>query len=223
MIARGSMITLLLWTALAGVATGNPAAQPTPGYSAATFYNLGNADARAGRPGAAVLNYERARLLTPDDPDLIANLRLVREAAHVPLDPPHWFDRAAARLNPTLMAWVGVAGVLLLGLGLTGIGTAGARQVRWLRQVTVPLGALLLGATFVSARALWPLLQEAVVLTPATPVRVTPVPMGEPAFVLAEADTVTVSGQHDDFYLIRTRTGRSGWVARGNVARVVPR
>src|ERR1039458_6525015 len=33
----------------------------SPGYSAATLYNLANAYARSGKPGFAILNYERAR------------------------------------------------------------------------------------------------------------------------------------------------------------------
>src|SRR3982074_279247 len=43
-----------------------------PGYSAPALYNLANAYARAGKPGLAVLNYERAKLLDPSDPDVAA-------------------------------------------------------------------------------------------------------------------------------------------------------
>ena len=51
-----------------------PPAPAQAGYSAATLYNYANAFARAGKPGFAVLNYERARLLDPSDPDIDANL-----------------------------------------------------------------------------------------------------------------------------------------------------
>ena len=37
--------------------------ESTTGYSAAGLYNLGNSYARAGKPGMAILNYERASLL----------------------------------------------------------------------------------------------------------------------------------------------------------------
>src|SRR6202161_2860169 len=52
-----------------------------PRYSADGLYNLANSYARAGKPGLAVLNYERAALLAPDDPDINANLAYVRTAA----------------------------------------------------------------------------------------------------------------------------------------------
>ena len=38
-------------------------AEPAPGYSAAGLYNLANYYARQGKPGMAVLNYERAPAL----------------------------------------------------------------------------------------------------------------------------------------------------------------
>jgi SH3-like domain-containing protein len=46
--------------------------------------------------------------------------------------------------------------------------------------------------------------------------------MGDTAFVLPEAETVTVTAEHEDFILIRTRNGLSGWVARANLGAVVP-
>ena len=75
---------------LAGLALwcGQTLAQPSqPRYSADGLYNLANSYARAGKPGLAVLNYERAALLAPDDVDINANLEYVRASAHVPTEP----------------------------------------------------------------------------------------------------------------------------------------
>jgi hypothetical protein len=46
--------------------------------------------------------------------------------------------------------------------------------------------------------------------------------MGDAAFVLSEAETVTMMARHKDFILIRTRGGLTGWVARANLGAVVP-
>jgi len=43
------------------------------------YYNLGNTYFRMNRLGLAILNYERARLFIPRDPDLDFNLRYVRD------------------------------------------------------------------------------------------------------------------------------------------------
>jgi hypothetical protein len=48
------------------------------------------------------------------------------------------------------------------------------------------------------------------------------VPMGDTAFVLREAETVTITAEHEDFVLVRARGGRSGWVARASLGAVVP-
>jgi hypothetical protein len=69
---------------------------------------------------------------------------------------------------------------------------------------------------------LWPALNAAVVLINASPVRVSPVPMGDPLFVLPEAETVRITAEHDEYVLVQTRSGRSGWMARANLATVVP-
>jgi hypothetical protein len=85
------------------------------------------------------------------------------------------------------------------------------------------VGAALIGFTVSNGLVLWPKLHEAVILTAATPARASPVPMGDPLFVLPEAETVRITAEHDDFLLVRTRAGRTGWVSRANLAPVVPR
>jgi hypothetical protein len=76
--------------------------------------------------------------------------------------------------------------------------------------------------TVCNAAVLWPALDDAVVLTDSSPVRVSPVPMGEPLFVLPEAETVHVTAAHDEYVLVQTRSGKTGWMARANLAPVVP-
>ncbi len=188
-------------------------------YSADGLYDLANSYARAGKPGLAVLNYERARLLAPNDPDIEANLRQVQQSAKVPSATPTTFERAVTIAGPTTLSWTGLAGILLLGASLVG-----GRQprYRWLRRSGAALGLALFGLTVCNGVVVWPQLHQAVILTPATPVRVSPVPMGEPLFVLPEAETVTMTAEHEGFVLIFSH-GRSGWVAAANIAPVVPR
>jgi hypothetical protein len=189
-------------------------------YSADGLYNLANSYARAGKPGLAVLNYERAWLLAPDDADINANLEYVRASAHVPTEPRTRFARIAQAANPTLAAWIGVLGVALVGVGL--LARKLTPRFRWLRAGGVLLGIALIGVTVSNAMLLWPRMREAVVLVNQTPARVSPVPMGDTAFVLREAETVTMTAEHEDFVLVRTRGGLSGWVARASLGTVVP-
>jgi hypothetical protein len=201
---------------------GQTLARPSqPQYSADGLYNLANSYARAGKPGLAVLNYERAALLAPDDPDINANLEYVRTSAHVATESRGRLARIAQAASPRLAAWAGVLGITLVGVGI--LARRITRRFQWMRIGGIVIGAALVALTASNAMLLWPRMHEAVILINQTPVRVSPVPMGETAFVLPEAETVTITAEHEDFALIRTRRGLSGWVARANLGAVVPR
>jgi len=219
MIGRTPLAMLGLALALMGCHL--RAAADEPRYSAAALYNLGNSYARAGKPGLAVLNYERASLLAPNDPDIAANLRFVRASSHLPSESTGRFTRAVTVANPTVVSWLGVAGLVVLGASVL-LGIVSSRH-RWMRHAVTLLGVALLGFTVGNAVVLWPTLNAAVVITGATPVRVSPVPMGDPLFTLPEADTVKIAAEHEDFILIRTEAGKTGWVSRANIVPVVPR
>jgi hypothetical protein len=219
MISRTQLAGLIVGITLAACGV---RAQPAPsGYSAAGLYNLANAYARDGKPGMAVLNYERAGLLAPNDADITANLRYVQLTSRLPPESRNAFERTVRVANPLLLSWVGVFGFLIVAVSV--LATQLFPQLRWLRRTALFLGLVLVGLTVCNGVVLWPKLHEGVVITAATPVRVSPVPMGDPLFVLPEAETVRMVAEHEGFVLIRTRAGRTGWAARANIAPVVPR
>jgi hypothetical protein len=191
------------------------------GYSAAGLYNLANAYARQGKPGMAVLNYERASLLSPNDPDIDANLSYVRASSHLPVPSRSAFNHLVRIASPFALSWIGVMGLVIVGV------SAPAAQLssrhRRMRRLSALVGICMIGMTVANGIALWPILHEGVVISAATPVRVSPVPMGDSQFVLPEADTVKITAEHEGFWLIQTRAGRTGWVSRSNIAPVVPR
>jgi hypothetical protein len=219
MIRRRPLAAWLIGLTLCGGQT--LAAEPAPTeFSAAGLYNLANSYARAGKPGMAVLYYERARLLAPDDPDIEANLNYVRESSRLPREAPTALARALRFAAPTVAAWIGLAGLLIVGTSLLA-GRLSSRH-RWLRRAGAALGLGMVVLTLGNGVVLWPNLHEAVVISAGAPVRVAPVPMGDAAFTLPEAETVRMTAEHEGFVLIRTRAGRTGWVSRANLAPVVP-
>jgi hypothetical protein len=66
------------------------------------------------------------------------------------------------------------------------------------------------------------MMSEAVVIARATPARVAPASLADSLATLREAEIVTVDAEFRDFTLVHTDTGRTGWVASADVARVVP-
>jgi len=210
----------LVFCVLLGAVAAHSESEPI-GYSAAGLYNLANSYARAGKPGMAILNYERASLLLPNDPDIQANLRYVRASAHLPAETPGTFDRVARIASPFWISWIGVLGLAIIGA--SAITAQLSRRHRFVLSAATLLGVSMVGLTLCNALALWPRLHQGVVIAAATPVRVSPVPMGDPLFTLPEGESVKVSAEHEGFALIETRAGRAGWIADSNFAPIVPR
>ena len=218
---RGAWLMVLLLLGTLPARADTPAGHAAPGYSAAGLYNLGNSYSRAGKPGMAILNYERAALLAPNDPDIEANLRFVQGAAHLPVDSRSTLDRVAMSASPFWLSWAAVFAVVCAGASL--VASRLSPRYRALRFVAVAAGLGLLTWTACSAISLWPTLHDGVIITASTPARVSPVPMAESLFVLAEGERVRIEAEHEGFTLIHTHAGRSGWVADSNLAPIVPR
>jgi hypothetical protein len=189
-------------------------------YSASALYDLGNFYARLGRPAMAVLNYERARIFAPTDPDIQANLRHVRES--VGLAPPStgWLSQHDRLANPNALYWIGI-----LGLAITGVSLF-LRRVRSTQRAilgaSAVFGGALMALSLVDAGATASTLHEYVVMA-ATPARASPISGVEPFFTAPLADVVSVRDEHQRFALIRDAQGREGWVARSDLAPVIPR
>lgn len=211
------VLSLVLLLAGASRCPADPARLP---LSAAALYNAGNAYARQGEPGLAVLSYERALLLAPDDSDIAANLRAVRRLNGIAAAPANAFADWVARLNPDVCAWLGMVGLMLV-VGAALAGRLG-RARRAARAVASVAGVLLLALPVGNALALWPTLHAAVTLAKATPLRAAPVPLGDVLATLPEAVTVRIAGEHEDFVLVQTPAGRRGWIARAQLGFVVP-
>jgi hypothetical protein len=216
------------WMLAIGLLTGHAAtaAQPSQsntaasGYSAAALFNLGNAEARAGKSGLAVLDYKRAQLLAPNDPDIAANLHFVRAKAGLTDAPESWLTRSLTFVRPNTLAWFGSFGLMLAGVSLLLVRVYPRRRVTF-HSLTFA-GTMLVAATIGSAITMWPRVNEAVVIAREAPARSSPVLAAEPLFKLREGETVTVKAEHQDFTLMQTMAGRSGWAARVNLSRVVP-
>jgi hypothetical protein len=221
-----TLVAELILSIRADSARASTGGQPGGGYAAAAGYsvpalfNQANACARDGKPGPAILNYERARLLAPNDADIAANLHFVRVRAGLPDAPENWLSHGLGFARTNTLAWLGSFGLALAGASLLLARLYSRRRAafRW----PAFAGALLAAASVSGAVTVWPRVNEAVVMVREAPARTAPVPGAEPVFKLREGETVTVRAERQSFALVQTQAGRSGWVARSDVARVVP-
>jgi hypothetical protein len=183
------------------------------------LFNQANAAQRADRLGPAILGYERARILLPNEPSIEQNLRIAREKAGVNVPvipvwqrPVHWlgFD-GWARLGSSAL----IAGCALF---------LGARYVprRAIPWIGASCGAaFLLAATAIVLR--WNELGRAVIQNAQTKAHIAPAANAQSTFELKAGDIVTAQREYSDFVLVRTLDQRSGWVSKSDVDRVIPK
>jgi hypothetical protein len=189
------------------------------GFSAPTLYNLGNSYARSGKAALAELNYERALVLAPMDPDIRANLRAVRESAGLPPHVGGWLSQYDRFTNPNRMYWLGLIGLTLAGTGFLLRRPRSEHGTQFIAAAVV--GLVLTALSLGDAAATASTLHESVVLV-AAPARAAPITSTSPLFTVSPAEVVRVREEHQGFALIRDSKGREGWVARTDLAPVIP-
>ncbi len=218
---------ILLCVALLGFAASNGATaaavvQPpmSSAYSAPALYDLGNFYARIGEPAMAVLNYERARIFAPTDPDIQANLRQVRESVGLPAQTSSWLAQHDRWANPNTVYWIGLIGLVLAGISL--LWRRRRPEYRTVLGAGAVIGIACVALAVGDAVATAPTLEESVVMF-ATPAGASPVSGAEPLFTVPLADVVSVRDEHGGFALIIDSQGREGWVPGDSLQPVIPR
>ena len=189
------------------------------GYSAALLYNLGNAYYRNGQIGHAILNYERAFWLDPNDADIRANLQFVQRAAGFFEADRSWWQTLSDFLRLDSWTWLFVISLALLCAAFILRMTkptmrAGLRSLIW-------ACLLLLGVSATSIVTRMLELNRAVVLVSETPLRIAPLDPLPASPTLPAGAILEIQKQQGLFFCVRTEDGRSGWVLMKQVERVV--
>lgn len=187
--------------------------------SASLFYNLANSYAAAGEIGPAVLNYERALRLAPGDADIRGNLEQVRKDAGLYRDELLLPRRLAEMLGAD--QWLMLAGYAFLCLGLSALlasTVAGQRKggIRWL--MVGALAVLLLTLPLALLRYQdW---QVGVVLAEDAHLVISPFADAAPAGDIRAGRLIWPEREHGDYVLVKTESGKSGWLAKDGFALV---
>ncbi len=196
-------------------------AAAAPQDSAPALFNRGNTFVREGKPGPAILAYERAQQLAPRDPAIVASLKAVRDTAGLAAPMPAWWQPAAGAMTMNEWAWSGslaLAFVCAVSLLSRFLPTRLRRPVKALSVVCVLAVALSISALWLR----WPELSRAVVLNSHATALIAPAENAEPVFSPVEGEIVTVNKTFRGFVLVRTADGRSGWMARAEIERIIP-
>ena len=193
-------------------------APDSPGsYSAAALYNLGNSYAREGKPALAVLNYERARLLAPLDPDIRANLQHVRDSASLRAPANGFWDHFRL-MSPNATYWLGLTGLVVAGV--CALLLVHKKSSRAISGSALGASLLMVAYTLSDAAATGHVMREAVVTQNAS-ASASPIDNAEALFTLPPATLVQIQDKHGTFLLIRDAQGNVGWVPRNQIDPVI--
>jgi tetratricopeptide (TPR) repeat protein len=183
--------------------------------SPALYFNLGNAQFKAGQIGRAIAAYRQAEILAPRDPDLSANLQFARNQVQGPKIKSSAWQRWLGTLSVNEWTWLCVTGVWI---------TFGLLIARQLKPALVPaLGNwtwLTAGSTAILCACLASAFSQSageriaiVTVTDAT-VRNSPLDQSPSNFTAHDGAELRVLDSKDDWLQVTDDTRRIGWLKR---------
>ena len=192
------------------------------GASAELYYNLGNAYFRTENITRAVLNYERALLLSPGDGDIRFNLQIARSKTIDKIVPESemffvtWYRSLVNLMSVDgwgRMALISLAIVIVLFL----VYLFSARV--WVQKLGFFGGIVLLLLFVLSHFFAWQQRQQllyrqgAIVVAPSVAVKSSPAQNGTDLFILHEGTKVVITdGSMRNWREIRLADGKKGWI-----------
>ena len=192
------------------------------GASADLYYNLGNAYYRTENIPEAVLNYERALLLSPGDQDIRFNLQIARSKTFDKIVPESemffvtWYRSLVSMMS--VDAWARTA-LIALALTIILLLVYLFSDRIWLRKAGffggVALLVLFVGANIFAWQQKKDLLNRkgAIIFAPSVTVKSTPAANGTDLFILHEGTKVVITdGSMKEWKEIRLADGKEGWI-----------
>lgn len=182
----------------------------TAGYSAAVLYNLANSYALSGNIGRAILNYERALRLSPNDPDITGNLELIKKENGLFPQEPSSAERFFQILSLDQWTAMILGALLILTLYLLA-----AMKYRFSRNLQIGAGAccfllLCLGSAGTLFR--YQDFNPSVVVTPEVKLLISPFASSASIGTLPEGRLVYPQKSHGAFRYVADEMNRQGWI-----------
>jgi tetratricopeptide (TPR) repeat protein len=193
------------------------------------YFNLGNAHFKAGNVPAAILNFERAKRLAPNDEDVDFNLAVAQAKIADKIDPAprlfiiNWWNMAVGFLSANEWATIALVAVWLLFAALSAffvINASGAKKALFTTALTCLIVA---GATLVFAWRQHRVMvsdRAAIVFAPSVPVKSAPQDDSKDLFLLHEGSKVEILESLGDWRKVRIADGSVGWM-RSNTVQVI--
>jgi len=180
--------------------------------------NLGLAQWRQGRVGAAVLAWEQAVWIDPFNQTAHNNLRYARKAEQLESPDLTWYEVVSAWLPPSWWAWLAGAG-LWLAVGMTMLpGIFRWRRSGW-QQALAALGIMIFLLSLPAHLGVFTRSKLGFFIEKETEIRLTPTQDGQVIARMTPGESARFERARGKYVLVRTTRG-VGWVDRNKFAQV---
>lgn len=200
------------------------------GYqSAAVYFNLGNAYYKSDDLPSAILYYEKAHKLAPNDPDISINIRFANLKIADKIEPQptffvtRWWQSFILALPVNTLAVLSTVFILSGFLLLIAYLFA---NILILKKAFFYAGILAIGfgiiSIFMANRQLnyFDEHHQAIIFSSSVVVKSTPDANAKPLFVMHEGTKVAISRQNGNWIEIEISNGNSGWIMLDQVKEI---
>ncbi len=185
------------------------------------YFNLGNAYYKSKNIPKAILNYERARKIEPDDEDIMINLKIANSQTTDRIENPHeeiikvWKRHFFGLSTERGWSFYSI-GFFIIGIGFILLYLISSRIL--IRQISFTLGGVFLLLTISTSLIAWDkcssaaLHTEAIIMAPNITAKGSPDEKGTDLFILHEGAKVTLLQTNGNWQEVRLANGTAGWL-----------
>jgi len=192
--------------------------------SGSLYYNIGNCYFKKGDIGKAILNYERAKKLIPEDSDLASNYSFARSLIKGDTSKAsnpwfkrilHIFDFFTINGLTVFLSIVFVCAILFLILGIF------IHSLKRYYRFVLPLLLIIfiLGAFSLYGRVSL-LGKEAVIISVSSDAKFEPIDSATTHFTVYEGMKVYITESKKDWSKVERFDGKAGWIVSGSMERI---
>ncbi len=181
------------------------------GLSAPLLYNLGNSYAQNGQSGKAVLNYERALRLAPNDSDILGNLELIRKDKGLFQEEQSFGQRFIQFFG--MNQWLTIASLAFVFFAVILLLPPAARLKKSSRYGIAATCLFIFITAGASAFGQYQHWHDGVVVVSDARLRISPFESAASVGTIQEGRLLRPGKIHNEYVLVVDESGQSGWLA----------
>lgn len=197
--------------------------------SVEVYYNLGNAYYKSGNATYAILNYERAKKLAPNDPDIQYNLNMAQTQIVdniVQLTEPGFVKWWKELINTRSINFWAIVSIVtffiflsLFGLFLLSGKYSVKRTAFYVSMIAFGFSVITysIGSGLNSKRLKH---NTAIIIDPSVKVKSSPSETGTELFIIHEGITVKLTDQLGDWVNVSLPDGNKGWIKESSMIKI---